>query len=120
MEKVLGIGGIFFKSKDPAALGAWYEQHLGINPVPTDYEQPVWQQQGGDTVFAPFSDDTDYFGSPEQTWMINFKVSDLSAMAAQLKGAGIEVKVDPQEYPNGSFARLYDPDGNPIELWQPK
>jgi len=120
MEKVLGIGGLFFKSQDPAALSAWYDKHLGINIAPTAYDQEVWQQQAGETVFAPFAQDSEYFGQASQRWMINFRVRDLDAMIAQLKDAGIAAVRDPQAYPNGSFARLHDPDGNPIELWQPK
>ena len=118
MERVTGIGGLFFRAKDPKALAAWYEQHLGILPVPTSYEGPVWEQQAGATVFAPFKHDTDYFGRPEQAWMVNFRVDDLDAMAKQLRDAGIQVDIDPERYPNGRFARLHDPEGNPIELWQ--
>jgi len=120
MEKVLGIGGLFFRAENPQALAEWYEKNLGINPVPSDYDTPSWQQQAGDTVFAPFSKTTDYFGKPEQQWMVNFRVANLKAMAAQLEAAGIKVVMDEEEYPNGWFARLQDPEGNPIELWQPK
>jgi predicted enzyme related to lactoylglutathione lyase len=120
MEKVTGIGGVFFRANDPAILGAWYEQHLGINQVPTTYDAPSWQQVAGDTVFAPFSQDSDYFGRETQQWMLNFRVNDLAAMVAQLQKAGITVTVNPETYPNGQFARLHDPEGNPIELWQPK
>ena len=120
MEKVLGIGGFFFRARDPAALGQWYEKHLGIALVPTSYDQEPWQQEAGPTAFAPFPKDTDYFGRAEQAWMINFRVRDLDAMVAQLRAAGIEVEVVAEEYPNGRFARLSDPEGNPIELWQAK
>jgi glyoxylase I family protein len=119
-EKVLGIGGVFFRARDPAALAEWYEKHLGIAKVPKSYEEQPWSQQAGPTVFAPFPHKTQYFGKVDQAWMINFRVRDLDAIVRQLRGAGIEVKVDPQEYPNGRFARLHDPEGNPIELWQPK
>ena len=71
-------------------------------------------------MLAPFPADTNYFGSAEQQWMINFRVSDLAAMVAQLRGAGIDVEVDREEYPNGRFARLTDPEGNPIQPWEPK
>ena len=118
-ERVLGIGGLFFRSHDPKKLAQWYQLHLGIDPVPTDYGHPVWQQAAGSTVFAPFPTDTDYFGSPQQAWMVNFRVRNLDAMVAQLRTANIEVKVDPEKYPNGRFARLHDPEGNPIELWEP-
>jgi catechol 2,3-dioxygenase-like lactoylglutathione lyase family enzyme len=118
-ERVLGIGGLFFRSADPKRLADWYQRHLGIEPTPSDYNQPVWQQAAGPTVFAPFPKDTDYFGKPEQAWMVNFRVRDLNAMVAQLRAADIPVKIDSEVYPNGRFARLHDPDGNPIELWEP-
>jgi catechol 2,3-dioxygenase-like lactoylglutathione lyase family enzyme len=120
MEKVTGIGGLFFRAHDPKALGLWYQQHLGISLMPSGLEDSVWQQEAGPTVFAPFKETSSYFGDPQKVWMVNFRVRDLDKMAAQLQAAGITVKVDPQSYPNGRFARLNDPEGNPIELWQPK
>ena len=81
---------------------------------------PGWQQQAGKTVFSPFPEKTNYFGDPTKQWMINFRVSDLDKLAGQLEAAGIAVKVDPTIYPNGRFAHIHDPEGNPIELWQPK
>jgi predicted enzyme related to lactoylglutathione lyase len=120
MEKVTGIGGLFFRAGDPAALALWYEEHLGIATVPTDYSQPPWHQEAGPTVFAPFSRDTSYFGDKSNAWMVNLRVRDLDAMVKQLVRAGIDVEVDPEPYPNGRFARLYDPEGNPIELWEPR
>lgn len=119
-EKVAGIGGFFFRSRDPKALAKWYEQYLGITLTPTDYGKSPWQQGAGPTVFQPFPSQTDYFGSPDKQWMINFRVADLDAMVRQLKASNIEVKVDPTTYPNGRFARLHDPEGNAIELWEPK
>ena len=120
MEKVTGIGGIFFRSKDPAKLMEWYRTHLGVSPVPTSYEQSPWMQEAGPTVFAPFKNNTEYFGRASQGWMINFRVDSLSKMLEQLGRAGIEAIVDEQEYPNGRFARIYDPEGNPVELWEAK
>ena len=119
MEKVLGIGGLFFRSRDPKALARWYAEHLGIAEVPHSYDDACWQQEAGATVFAPFDAETDYFGAPRQQWMINFRVRDLGAMVAQLKAAGIAVEVKDEIFPNGRFARLSDPEGNPIELWEP-
>lgn len=119
MEKVAGIGGLFFRAHDPDALGRWYLQHLGISLTPTREDSPVWQQEAGPTVFTPFPETTHYFGDPHKTWMVNFRVHNLEKMAAQLRAAGIEVNVDPTAYPNGRFAHLHDPEGNPIELWQP-
>jgi predicted enzyme related to lactoylglutathione lyase len=100
-------------------LAAWYRDHLGIDPAPADYGQPVWQQAAGPTVFAPFPKDTDYFGSSAQAWMVNFRVRNLDAMITQLRAAHITVEVDEKSYPIGRFARLHDPEGNPIELWEP-
>jgi glyoxylase I family protein len=111
-EKVSGIGGLFFRAHDPEALGRWYQEHLGIS-------SPVWQQEAGPTAFSPSSETTKYFGDPQKVWMVNFRVQDLDKMVAQLRAAGIEVKLDPQSSPYGRFARLHDPEGNPIELWQP-
>jgi len=119
MEKVTGIGGLFFRAHDPKALERWYQQNLGISPTPTSAGESVWQQEAGATVFSPFPEKSDYFGDPNKVWMVNFRVRDLDKMIAQLRAAGIEVK-DPQTYPEiGRFARLHDPEGNPIELWQP-
>ena len=118
-ERELGIGGLFFRSRDPKQLAQWYQLHLGVDPVPTDYNHQPWQQAAGPTAFCPFPADTDYFGSPQQAWMLNFRVRSLDAMVAQLRKSNIEVKVDPEKYPNGRFARLHDPEGNPIELWEP-
>jgi len=119
MERVLGIGGVFFRARDPKALAAWYDQHLGITKVPEGGEQEPWRQEAGPTAFAPFSQTSKYFGREEQQWMLNFRVRDLDAMAAQLRAAGIEVEVNPEAYSIGRFARLHDPEGNPIELWEP-
>ena len=119
MQHVTGIGGLFFRSNDPVASGQWYQKHLGIDLVPGDYGQKSWSQEAGPTVFAPFPHDADYFGRSEQQWMINFRVRDLDAMVDQLRAAKIEVSVDAETYPNGRFARLHDPEGNPIELWEP-
>jgi predicted enzyme related to lactoylglutathione lyase len=119
MERVVGIGGFFFRAKDPKALAQWYEENLGILPVPDKYDMPAWRTEAGTTVFAPFPKNTSYFGDPAQQWMINFRVRDLDKMAAQLRANGITVEVDPETYPNGRFAKVLDPEGNPIQLWQP-
>jgi glyoxylase I family protein len=111
-ERVLGIGGLFFRCRDPKQLAQWYQLNLGI-------DHHVWQQAAGPTAFTPFAMNTDYFGSPQQAWMVNFRVRSLDAMVAQLQKSNIEVKVDPEKYSYGRFARLHDPEGNPIELWEP-
>ena len=119
MERVNGIGGVFFRAADPEGLARWYRDHLGVDMVPANYDDPTWQQQAGPTAFGPFPDDTTYFGDDGKAWMISFRVANLDAMIAQLRAAGIAVEPDPRTYPNGRFARLYDPERNPIELWQP-
>src|SRR6185369_9464562 len=119
MEKVCGIGGLFFRAHDPAALGRWYQEQLGVTMTPATYDDLPWRQEAGPTVFAPFPQDTAFFGAKGQAWMINFRVRDLNAMVSQLRAAGIEVELDPEMYPNGRFARLSDPEGNPVQLWQP-
>jgi len=116
MERVLGIGGYFVRASDPAALGAWYRDILGLD---TD-ENGLWQQAAGPTVFAPFDADTDYFGSPSQQTMLNFRVRDLDAMLAQLREAGADVAAETQDMDGvGRFGWVTDPEGNRIELWQP-
>lgn len=117
MEKVTGIGGFFFASPNSRMLDDWYETHLGVRKVGKEYADGSWWQEEGPTVFAAERPDGD-FGAPGKTWRINFRVADLDAMVAQLRAAGIEVTVDPTDYPNGRFAHLKDPDGNSIELWQ--
>lgn len=112
MASVTGIGGFFFRSPDTEALAAWYKQHLGI--------EMLWNQQAGPTVFAPFREDSDYFPA-DRRWMINLRVDDLDGMIAALAAAGIpaETRAEWDTPETGRFARIHDPDGNPIELWQP-
>lgn len=116
MAKVTGIGGLFFRARDPAALAAWYETHLGID----DIGKSVWSQQAGATIFGPFSENTGYFGRPGQQWMVNFRVDDLDGFMARLKAAGIAVETRAEwDSEVGRFCRIHDPEGNPIELWEP-
>ncbi|KMW60317.1 Glyoxalase family protein [Candidatus Rhodobacter oscarellae] len=119
MPKALGIGGFFIRSSDPKALSEWYELHFGINKVPLDYETPVWQQEAGPTVFATYGPDAEDLGRKSQQWMLNLRVADLDEAVRELRDAGIEVTMDAEDYPNGRFAQLEDPEGNPIEIWQP-
>ncbi len=113
---VTGIGGIFFRAKDPKALTAWYADHLGVGSSP--YGE--WQTQAGPSVFSPFKADTDYFPADRQ-WMLNLRVDDIDGLCASLRAASIEVITKPEwDMPGvGRFARLHDPEGNAIELWQP-
>ena len=123
MEQVTGIGGIFFKARDPARMAAWYREHLGIRSEDghTDF---VWREHDqpnriGRTVWSLFPADTDYFGPASTPFMINYRVSNLERMLEQLRVAGISVdKVEDHAY--GRFAWITDPEGNRIELWEPK
>jgi predicted enzyme related to lactoylglutathione lyase len=123
MEKVTGIGGIFFRGRDPEKLSAWYQKHLGI-PVEGGHAEFDWndsQRSGrnGRTVWSVFPAETDYFGPTRPTFMINYRVSNLQRMLAQLARLGVPVeKVDDYDY--GRFAWITDPEGNRIELWEPK
>jgi glyoxylase I family protein len=118
MERVTGIGGLFFRSSDPAASALWYSEHLGID-TSGEGDSGVWQQAAGPTVFAPFANDSEYF--PERNgWMLNLRVANLDAMLTQLRDAGIDVEITFEDENVGRFARLSDPDGNPVELWEPK
>ena len=113
---VTGIGGFFFRARDPAALTAWYAEHLGVGS--DNYGQ--WETLAGPSVFAPFKADTDYFAADRQ-WMLNLRVDGIDALLDQLRAAGIDVTTKPEwDMPGvGRFARIHDPEGNPIELWQP-
>lgn len=116
MERVVGIGGYFARASDPAALGAWYRECLGLDAD----ENGLWQQDLGPTVFATFASGTDYFGSRSQQTMINFRVRDLDAMLAQLRRRGAGVADEVQEMDGvGRFGWVTDPEGNRVELWQP-
>jgi len=100
LEKVTGIGGMFFRARDPKTLSRWYATHLGI-----DVDDAVWRQVAGPTVFAPFRESTDYFSRPEQQWMINFRVRDLDAMLRQLRAAGIAAETRSEWIPRSAGSR---------------
>jgi len=111
---VTGIGGIFFRSRDPQARAAWYREHLGIDAG----QDAVWQQEAGMTVFAPFPADTAYFRD-DQPFMLNLRVTGLDELTEQLETAGIAVERQPDwETEYGRFVRIHDPEGLPIELWE--
>jgi catechol 2,3-dioxygenase-like lactoylglutathione lyase family enzyme len=120
VERVTGIGGVFFRATDADGLSRWYAEHLGVGAPPGSYDDPDWRQEAGSTVFAPFG--ADHWDSPHlgpSGWGINFRVRDLDAMVRQLRDAGVDVEVDPEPYPNGRFAQLHDPEGNAVQLWDP-
>jgi predicted enzyme related to lactoylglutathione lyase len=113
---VIGIGGVFFRARDPEGLNAWYGRHFGVTMV----DWTPWNQAAGPTVFTTFPADTEYFPAEKQ-WMINFRVEDLDDLLARLRAAGIEVitKTEWDSPETGRFARVHDPEGNPVELWEP-
>jgi glyoxylase I family protein len=117
MGRVTGIGGIFFRASDPVALNDWYRQHLGI----TQPDLAIWMQEAGPTVFSPFKATTDYFAADKQ-WMLNLRVEGLAGLITDLKAAGIAVETRADwdgDGTYGQFARIHDPEGTPIELWEP-
>lgn len=114
-KHVLGIGGLFFRAKDPKALSEWYRIHFGIND---SQSHEMWITEQGPTVFAPFKQDTDYFGSKEQVFMINFRVQDLDGLMVKLADAGVRIDDKRMNEVYGKFAWVYDPEGNKIELWE--
>lgn len=119
MERVTGIGGVFFRARDPAALARWYREALGIDTYSDELDE-TWFQDAGPTVWAPFPEDTEYFGRREQGWMINLRVRDLEAMMAQLRAAGATVDDEVQTMDGvGRFGWGSDPEGNRFELWEP-
>jgi len=120
VEQVTGIGGVFFRSNNPERLAQWYEDMLGVKGAPADYYESPWWQEAGSTVWAPMPADSAHFGNSGAMWTITFRVNDLAAMVTQLREAGIDVAVDPESYPNGQFAETVDPEGNSVQLWEPR
>jgi predicted enzyme related to lactoylglutathione lyase len=127
MERVTGIGGVFFRSQEPDQLRDWYEQNLGLAPATSDDPTVVipWREREeadrvGTTVWAPFDAATTYFGRRENQWMINFRVRDLDAMLAQLRAAGARVDDRIETLDGfGRFGWFDDPEGHRVELWEP-
>ena len=120
MKRVTGIGGIFFKSKDPKALGAWYRDHLGLDV--SDWGGAIFNWGGpgsekGMTIWTAFKSDTTYLGPAG--FMVNFRVADLHALLGALKSEGCNVEEGTQESEHGKFGWVIDPEGNKVELWEP-
>lgn len=125
MKRVVGIGGVFIKAKNPDSLRAWYRDHLGFAVdkwggvvfVPAPEAESGGKQQK--TVWSLFPENSNYFAPSTQNFMINYRVDDLHALLAQLRaeGCAVEDKIDESEY--GKFGWLMDPEGNRIELWEP-
>jgi predicted enzyme related to lactoylglutathione lyase len=124
MKRVTGIGGIFFKARDPKALGAWYQRHLGIEVEDWGGCAFRWASEDnpggtGTTVWSPFREDTTYFAPSDASFMINYRVDDLHALLAALRAEGCAVDEKTEESEFGLFGWVIDPEGNKIELWQP-
>ncbi|HEV3415685.1 MAG TPA: VOC family protein [Pirellulales bacterium] len=121
MERIIGVGGVFFKARDPQALADWYREHLG---VPVEVGQPYGTLESGaageQTVWSTFPADTKYFGPGPAAFMLNYRVRDLDAMLAQLRAAGVPVEDRVEQYENGRFGWASDPEGNRFELWEPR
>lgn len=120
MARVTGIGGFFFRARDPDALNRWYAEHFGVVMLDaTSYDDPGWFQDRGETVVSAFAPDSDSFGSPDKTWKLNLRVDDLDGVVNRLRAAGVTAEPHAETYPNGRFAELEDPEGNRIQLWEP-
>ncbi|MHA7055622.1 VOC family protein [Aquimarina sp. M1] len=121
MKRVTGLGGFFFKTKDPKTTKEWYGKHLGL-PV-DDYGCTFWwkDKEGNDcsTQWSPFKDDTTYFSPSTKEFMMNFRVENLTALLKTLKQEGVTIVGEIEEYEYGKFGWILDPDGNKIELWEP-
>jgi hypothetical protein len=113
---VTGIGGLFFRAENPDVLRQWYRTHLGV----VAQGWTPWEQAAGPTMIMPFASNTDYFPAGKQ-WMINFRVTDLDDLISNLRQADIAVETNPDwnTPETGRFARTHDPEGNPVELWEP-
>ena len=124
MQHVTGIGGIFFKARDPKALAEWYQSHLGLTLEPWGGSVFRWQtatnpKGQGSTVWSAFDADTGYFAPSTASFMVNYRVDDLDAMLAQLRAAGCAVDAKVESSEQGRFGWVIDPEGNKVELWQP-
>ena len=122
-KKVTGIGGIFFKTKDPEKMKTWYQKNLGL--VTNEYGS-VFEFRSTDKpdnkaylVWSPFTDDTKYFEPSIKEFMINYRVENLEGLLEQLKREGVDIVGEMEEYEYGKFAHIVDPEGNKIELWEP-
>ena len=125
MERVTGVGGIFFKSEDPERLYRWYEQHLGIHRTPDgmgavfEWRAPDDADKKGMTVWSIFPRKTKYFDPSSSAFMINYRVEDLDSLLEELKKECVQIDPHREDYDYGRFAWIMDPDGNRIELWEP-
>jgi predicted enzyme related to lactoylglutathione lyase len=128
MKRVTGLGGVFFRAKDPPAIAKWYKQHLGIPAMVSEQGTAMsvfsWREKGrggadGVTVWSAFPRTTKYFGKSGQTWMFNYRVADLEKLLAALRSEGVEVDDHVESSDYGRFGWIVDPEGNRVELWEP-
>jgi predicted enzyme related to lactoylglutathione lyase len=122
MAKVTGLGGVFIRARDPNALGDWYRSHLGV-PFENGFAAFMWRDDAdldAQSIWAPFEQDSEYFGSATQQTMINLRVDDLDALLSQLAAAGVDIVPERSDDENGRIGWITDPEGNRIELWEPK
>lgn len=124
-DKILGFGGVFFKSKDPKALREWYNKHLGANFNEYSYMSFEWSEKGNpgsnaSTTFGLFSEKSKYFEPSTKDFMVNFRVKNLKKLLERLKSEGVTVMEKTEEADYGNFGWIIDIDGNKIELWEPK
>jgi len=126
MKRVIGIGGIFFKSENPKKLMGWYDKHLGFNMHESDEVAVVFKNRSRSesdkqeyTIWSPFSRNTKYFEPSKKDFMINFRVADLTKLVALLEEEGVKVLGEIKNYKQGKFAWIMDIEGNKIELWEP-
>ena len=120
-KRVTGLGGFFFKTKDPDAIKNWYKEHLGI-PVDQYGWTFWWKDENGNkcsTQWSPFKEDTNYFSPSDKPVMMNFRVADLEGLLEVLRDEGVTVVGDMETYDYGKFGWILDPEGNKIELWEP-
>jgi catechol 2,3-dioxygenase-like lactoylglutathione lyase family enzyme len=124
MKRVTGLGGVFFKSRDPKATVEWYREHLGIDAAEWGGFAFQWTEedapdQTGYTVWSAFPENTEHFGSGGHSFMVNFRVDDLEGLIDALKAEGVEVVGEIEAHPNGKFAWIRDAEGRKVELWEP-
>lgn len=123
MKKVTGIGGIFFKTKDPKRTMAWYREHLGLetNDYGSSFEWYEQPDEKSKTIlqWSPFPHDTKYFDPSTQDFMINYQVDDLERLVEELRQSGVTIVDEIETYEYGKFIHIMDPEGNKIELWEP-
>ena len=124
MKRVTGLGGVFFKTKDPSALKEWYRLHLGVNLDPEYGTSFEWRraddpEQKGFTAWSPFAADTSYFAPSTKDFMVNYRVADLEGLLGVLKAEGVKIVGEMQTFEYGKFAHVLDLEGNKVELWEP-